>query len=125
MHAEAGNADAADRSQDADSESADLLAMWTSGDRGSNRGGLRYTEKPRRDAIAQVRLSGRTVTEAARELGVSAEGLRNWVKRDAVGRWQGAPEELTMACSFTTPGTVIARLRLAGSVLPRTRYSGR
>ncbi|MEV0694527.1 transposase, partial [Streptomyces sp. NPDC050388] len=29
-----------------------------------------------------VRSSGRTVTEVARELGVSAEGLRNWVRQD-------------------------------------------
>ncbi len=36
-----------------------------------------------------------TVTEVAREIGVSAEGMRNWVKRDAVDRGQGVPGELT------------------------------
>ncbi|MFF3616758.1 transposase [Streptomyces sp. NPDC002580] len=41
------------------------------------------------------RSSGKTVTEVAREIGVSAEGLRNWVKRDAVDRGQGVPGELT------------------------------
>ncbi|MFE2737068.1 transposase [Streptomyces sp. NPDC059349] len=33
----------------------------------------------------------------AREIGVSAEGLRNWVKQDQVDRGQGAPVELTTA----------------------------
>ncbi|PJM91993.1 hypothetical protein CG719_30715 [Streptomyces sp. CB01373] len=38
-----------------------------------------------------------TVTEVAREIGVSAEGLRNWVKQDTIDRGQGAPGELTTA----------------------------
>ncbi|MGX1545483.1 transposase [Streptomyces adustus] len=37
-----------------------------------------------------MRSSGKTVTEVARQLGVSAEGLRNWVKQDAVDRGQGS-----------------------------------
>ncbi|MGP4092607.1 transposase [Streptomyces sp. KR55] len=57
----------------------------------------RYTEEFKRDAVALVRSSGKTVTEVARELGVSAEGLRNWVKQDAIDRGQGAPGELTTA----------------------------
>ncbi|MER6565134.1 transposase [Streptomyces sp. NPDC001093] len=57
----------------------------------------RYTEEFKRDAVALVRSSGKTVTEVARQLGVSAEGLRNWVKQDAVDRGQGAPGELTTA----------------------------
>lgn len=55
----------------------------------------RYTPEFKRDAVALARSSDRTVTEVARELGVSAEGLRNWVKQDAVDRGQGAPGELT------------------------------
>ncbi|MFJ9753228.1 transposase [Streptomyces chartreusis] len=43
----------------------------------------RYTEEFKRDAVALVRSSGRTVTEVARQIGVSAEGLRNWVKQDS------------------------------------------
>ncbi|WP_406356989.1 transposase [Streptomyces sp. NBC_01635] len=49
----------------------------------------RYTEEFKRDAVALVRSSGRTVTEVARELGVSAEGLRNWVRQDQVDQGQG------------------------------------
>ncbi|MGQ4365460.1 transposase [Streptomyces sp. SAS_272] len=55
----------------------------------------RYSEEFKRDAVALVRSSGKTVTEVAREIGVSAEGLRNWVKQDMIDRGQGAPGELT------------------------------
>ncbi|MEU2490966.1 transposase [Streptomyces sp. NPDC007883] len=44
----------------------------------------RYTEEFKRNAVALVHSSRRTVTEVSRELGVGAEGLRNWVKQDAV-----------------------------------------
>ncbi|MFF7580978.1 transposase [Streptomyces sp. NPDC008061] len=57
----------------------------------------RYTEEFKRDAVALVRSSGKTVTEVAREIGVIAEGLRNWVKQDTIVRGQGAPGELTSA----------------------------
>ena len=55
----------------------------------------RYTEEFKRDAVALARSSGKTVTEVAREIGVSAEDLRNWVRQDTVDRGQGAPGELT------------------------------
>ncbi|MEU6337610.1 transposase [Streptomyces cellulosae] len=38
----------------------------------------RYTEEFKRDAIALVDSSGRTVTAVARELGISSESLRCW-----------------------------------------------
>ncbi len=57
----------------------------------------RYSEEFKRDAVALVRSSGKTVTEVAREIGVSAEGLRNWVKQDTIDRGQGTPGELTSA----------------------------
>lgn len=57
----------------------------------------RYTEECKRDAVALVRSSGKTVTEVALEIGVSAEGLRNWVKQDTIDRGQGAPGGLTSA----------------------------
>lgn len=41
----------------------------------------RYSEEFKRDAIALVASSGRTVTEVARELGISSESLRGWVKK--------------------------------------------
>jgi transposase len=45
----------------------------------------RYTEEFKR-AVALVASSGKTATEVARELGVSAEGLRNWLKQDTIDR---------------------------------------
>ncbi|MFB6781604.1 transposase [Streptomyces sp. NPDC056352] len=41
----------------------------------------RYSDEYKRDAIELVRSSGRTVTEVARELGISSESLRGWVKK--------------------------------------------
>jgi transposase len=57
----------------------------------------RYTPEFKRDAVELVRSSGRTVTEVARELGVSAEGLRGWVKRARVDRGDGPAGALTSA----------------------------
>ncbi|MEV4889949.1 transposase [Nonomuraea sp. NPDC055795] len=42
----------------------------------------RYSEEFKRDAIALARSSDRTVTEVARELGISPESLRSWVNKD-------------------------------------------
>ncbi|MFF7641354.1 transposase [Streptomyces canus] len=57
----------------------------------------RYTPEFKRDAVALVRSSGRNVTEVARELGVSPEGLRGWVKQAKTDRGEGAPGALTTA----------------------------
>ncbi|MGH3311545.1 MAG: transposase [Streptomyces sp.] len=57
----------------------------------------RYTPEFKRDAVALVGSSGRTVTEVARELGVSPEGLRNWVRQDRTDRGEGPASELTSA----------------------------
>lgn len=46
----------------------------------------RYSEEFKKDAVALVRSSGKTVTEVARDLGVSPEGLRGWFKRDQAER---------------------------------------
>lgn len=42
----------------------------------------RYTEEFRRDAVALVRSSGRTIAEIARELGINDTTLGNWVRDD-------------------------------------------
>ncbi|MCX5152078.1 transposase [Streptomyces sp. NBC_00320] len=57
----------------------------------------RYTAEFKRDAVALVHSSGKTVTEVAREIGVSAEGLRNWVNQDKTNRGQGPAGGLTTA----------------------------
>ncbi|WP_053758321.1 transposase [Streptomyces sp. AS58] len=55
----------------------------------------RYTAEFKRDAVALVHSSGKTVTEVAREIGVSPEGLRNWVNQDKTNRGQGPAGALT------------------------------
>ncbi|MDN3267027.1 transposase [Streptomyces sp. MA15] len=57
----------------------------------------RYTEEFKRDAVELALASDKTVTEVARDLGVSAEGLRGWVKQAKADRGQGQSSELTSA----------------------------
>ncbi|MET8183790.1 transposase [Streptomyces sp. NPDC005336] len=58
----------------------------------------RYSEEFKRDAIALARSSDKTITEVARDLGVSAESLCGWVvKRDRIDRGGGMSGELTSA----------------------------
>ncbi|MFD9482959.1 transposase [Streptomyces sp. NPDC059991] len=57
----------------------------------------RYTPEFKRDAVALVYSSGKTVTEVARDIGVSPEGLRNWVNQDKTGRGHGPAGALTTA----------------------------
>jgi transposase len=55
----------------------------------------KYSSEFRRDAVALVHSTGRPINQVARELGLSHETLRNWVKRDRIDRGQGEPGELT------------------------------
>ncbi|WP_019889616.1 transposase [Streptomyces purpureus] len=57
----------------------------------------RYTLEFKCDAVALVYSSGKTVTEIARDIGVSPEGLRNWVNQDKTDRGQGPAGVLTTA----------------------------
>lgn len=52
-----------------------------------------YPAEFRRDAVALVRSSDKTVTQLARELGLNRETLRLWVKQDRID--QGELEGLT------------------------------
>ncbi|WP_406191869.1 MULTISPECIES: transposase [unclassified Streptomyces] len=51
----------------------------------------RYTEEFKRDPIALVDSSGKTVTAIARELGKDSESLRGWYHRAKADRGEGAP----------------------------------
>ncbi|MFV5996917.1 transposase [Streptomyces sp. NPDC056231] len=57
----------------------------------------RYTEEFKRDAIALVDSSGKTVTAVARELGISSESLRGWCRKAKTDRGEGESGELTSA----------------------------
>ena len=62
-----------------------------------NKYNKRYSPEFKRDAVELVRSSGRGVTEVARELGVSPEGLRGWVKQARIDAGQNSGGELTSA----------------------------
>jgi transposase len=55
----------------------------------------KYSPEFKRDAVALVHSTGRPINQVARELGLTHETLRNWVKRDRIDRGQGEPGELT------------------------------
>ncbi|MFB7498492.1 transposase [Streptomyces sp. NPDC056161] len=57
----------------------------------------RYTEEFKRDAIALVDSSGKTVTAVARELGISSESLRGWYCKAKADRGEDQGGELTSA----------------------------
>ncbi|WP_338702525.1 transposase [Streptomyces sp. Q6] len=57
----------------------------------------RYTEEFKRDAIALVDPSGKTVTAVACELGISSESLRGCYRKAKADQGVGAPDELTGA----------------------------
>lgn len=57
----------------------------------------RYTAEFKRDAVALALSSEKTVTEVARDLGVSPEGLRGWVKQAKADRGEGPAGALTTA----------------------------
>ncbi|GLW58875.1 transposase [Kitasatospora phosalacinea] len=57
----------------------------------------RYTAEFKRDAVALALASDKTVTEVARDLGISPEGLRGWVKQAQVDRGDGPAKALNSA----------------------------
>jgi transposase-like protein len=65
-----------------------------------------YPATFRAEAIALVRASGKSIAEVARDLGVSGETLRLWVRQAEVDAGRGRPDELT-----TTEREELARLR--------------
>ncbi len=49
----------------------------------------RYSAEFKRDAVSLACSPGRNVTEVARELGISSEGLRGWVRQARIDSGQG------------------------------------
>ena len=67
----------------------------------------RYPAEFKADAVALVRSSpDRNITEIAKSLGVSPQGLRNWVNQDKADRGEGPAGVLT-----STDREELARLR--------------
>ena len=57
----------------------------------------KYTEEFRSDAVALVLTTEIGIAQAARDLGVNPETLRNWVKQAKIDRGQGPVGALTTA----------------------------
>jgi transposase-like protein len=60
-----------------------------------NRSGRRYDREFKNDAVALVR-AGRTITEVARDLGVSKWSLGHWVRRAEEGQMLSEPKTLAL-----------------------------
>ena len=60
-----------------------------------NRSGRRYDREFKNDAVALVR-GGRTITEVARDLGVSKWSLGHWVRRAEEGQMLSEPKTLAL-----------------------------
>jgi transposase len=73
-----------------------------------------YPPEFRREAVRLVRSSGRPISEAARELGVSAESLRKWVKQTEIDA--GEKEGLT-----TEEREELGRLRRENRILKQEK----
>src|SRR4029077_15925314 len=61
----------------------------------SNRSGRRYDREFKSNAVALVR-GGRTITEGARDLGVSKWSLGHWVRRAEDGQMLSEPKTLAL-----------------------------
>ena len=66
----------------------DLRKQFQVGSKQSNKS-KQYTAEFKRDAVALALAPDKMPTEAARDLGVSAEGLRNWVNQATTRHGQG------------------------------------
>ena len=65
-----------------------------------------YPETFRTEAVELVRVSGTSIPQVARDLGLASETLRLWVRQVEVDRGRGQPGEVT-----TTEREELGRLR--------------
>jgi len=55
----------------------------------------RYTKEQKVEAVKLVRVSGESIAQVARDLGIPENTLWNWVHRERVDAGEGPPGELT------------------------------
>jgi transposase len=75
-----------------------------------------YPAAFRAEAVEPARSSGKTITQLAKDLGVSGQTLRNWVHQADVDAGRGRPGELT-----TAEREELGRLRRENQVLRQER----
>ena len=75
-----------------------------------------YPTTFRAEAVELARTSGKGIPELARDLGVSEQALRGWIKRSEVDAGRGQPGELT-----TAEREELRRLRREVKVLQQER----
>lgn len=75
-----------------------------------------YPPEFRARAVELVRSSGKSVPEIARELGISGQGLRDWIRRANADAGRGRPGDLT-----TEEKAELQRLRRENRVLREER----
>ena len=83
----------------------------------SSNSGRRYDREFKINAVALVR-GGRTITEVARDLGVSTWSLGRWVEQANAGRTQTEPKALS---AETPEQRELRRLRQENDYLRRQR----
>ncbi len=54
-----------------------------------------YSKSFRSDALDLVRVSGKTIPQIAKDLGIAEQTLRNWSNQAMIDRGDGAPGALT------------------------------
>ena len=75
-----------------------------------------YPAEFRARAVELVRTSGKSIPEIARELGISGEGLRGWVRQAEADAGRGRPGDLS-----TDEKAELQRLRRENKVLREER----
>ena len=75
-----------------------------------------YPAEFRQQAVELVRSSGKSIPAVAKDLGVSAEGLRLWVRQAEVDAGRGRPGDLT-----TNEKAELQQLRRENKVLREER----
>lgn len=71
---------------------------------------LPYPPKCRREAIRMVRSSGMSISDATRELGVSAEFLRKWVKQTDIVTGEREGRMIDFWAAFSDLVIIVRRL---------------